>query len=30
MASPNIIDGRNILNTELMAEKGFKYVSMGR
>lgn len=30
MASPTIIDGRNILNTELMAEKGFKYVSMGR
>ena len=30
MASPNIIDGRNILDKELVEEKGFKYYSMGR
>lgn len=30
MISPNIIDGRNILNKELLAEKEFRYVSMGR
>lgn len=30
MASPNIIDGRNILDKEIVAEKGFNYVSVGR
>lgn len=30
MATPNIIDGRNILDKKLMAEKKFKYHSMGR
>ncbi|HEY0196512.1 MAG TPA: UDP-glucose/GDP-mannose dehydrogenase family protein [Methanobacterium sp.] len=30
MASPNIIDGRNILDKEILVEKGFRYVSMGR
>ena len=30
MASPVIIDGRNILDKELMEEKEFKYISMGR
>ncbi len=30
MASPNIIDGRNILDKELMSEKEFNYYSMGR
>jgi UDPglucose 6-dehydrogenase len=30
MATPNIIDGRNILDKKLMAKKEFKYHSMGR
>lgn len=30
MASPNIIDGRNVLDKQFMAEKEFNYVSMGR
>ncbi len=30
MASPTIIDGRNVFDKELMAQKGFRYVSMGR
>jgi UDPglucose 6-dehydrogenase len=30
MASPVIIDGRNILDKDLMEEKEFKYISMGR
>lgn len=30
MASPVIIDGRNILDKEVMEEKEFKYISMGR
>lgn len=30
MASPNIIDGRNILDKELVAGKGFRYIGMGR
>lgn len=30
MASPNIIDGRNILDKGVVADKGFKYISVGR
>lgn len=30
MASPTIIDGRNIMDKGLMSPKGFKYISMGR
>ena len=30
MESPTIIDGRNIMDRDLMMDKGFRYVSMGR
>jgi Predicted UDP-glucose 6-dehydrogenase len=30
MKSPTIIDGRNILDKDLLENKGFKYISMGR
>jgi len=30
MKVPLVIDGRNVFSKEEMAEKGFKYISMGR
>jgi len=30
LASPNVIDGRNLLHSEAMKELGFKYIGIGR
>jgi len=30
MKNPNVVDGRNVFEVELMREKGFNYVSVGR
>jgi UDPglucose 6-dehydrogenase len=30
MLQPNLIDGRNVLNPQTLAEAGFTYVGMGR
>ncbi|MBU1117954.1 UDP-glucose/GDP-mannose dehydrogenase family protein [Patescibacteria group bacterium] len=30
MKNPNVVDGRNVFEVELMKEKGFNYISVGR